>query len=69
MDLASDIARLTPQERLDLIERLWESLDDAEVPLTPAQRAELDRRIAGFDEDHDQNVGWAEFRAKLLGPS
>ena len=53
-------------ERLDLIERLWESLDDADVPLTPAQQSELDRRIVGFDEDRAGNIGWEEFRAKLL---
>ena len=39
-----DIARLTPQERLDLISELWDSLSAEDVRLTPAQDAELDRQ-------------------------
>ena len=46
-----DIARLTPQERLDLIGRLWDSLAPEDVSLTPAQQAELARRMQSFDED------------------
>jgi putative addiction module component (TIGR02574 family) len=46
-----DIDRLSPQERLDLIERLWESLETESLALTPAQQAELDRRLATLDED------------------
>ena len=41
-----DIEMLTVEERLDLIERVWDSLTvtQDEIPLTDAQRAELDRR-------------------------
>ena len=48
-----DITNLTPAERLRLIEDLWESLRDnpEQVPLTPAQEAELDRRIAQVEQD------------------
>jgi putative addiction module component (TIGR02574 family) len=44
---------LSSQERLELLERLWESLSraPAEVPLTAAQRAELDRRSEALDRD------------------
>ena len=48
-DLKPELARLSPRQRLALIEALWESLDDKDVPVTEAQRAELDRRIAGFE--------------------
>lgn len=46
-----DIESLTPQERLDLIGQLWDSLDSNDVQLTPAQAAELDRRLETLDED------------------
>ena len=46
-----DISRLTPKERLDLIGELWDSLSATDVRLTPAQEAELDRRLATFDAD------------------
>jgi putative addiction module component (TIGR02574 family) len=49
---AIDLNRLTTEERLDLIERLWDSLGAAAstIPLTPAQREELDRRLDDLDE-------------------
>ena len=64
-DLAPELARLSPRQRLDLIESLWESLDEKDVPVTDAQRAELDRRIAGFDQDAAESIPWDQLRAEL----
>jgi putative addiction module component (TIGR02574 family) len=64
-DLVPELARLSPRQRLDLIERLWESLEDEDVPVTEAQRAELDRRIAGFDQDRERSIPWEEVKAEL----
>jgi len=45
-----DIQRLSPAERLALIEELWESLDKTrDVSLTDSQREELDRRAEALD--------------------
>ena len=41
-------------DEADLIEALWDSLDDKDVPVTEPQRAELDRRIAGFERDRNK---------------
>ena len=62
---AIDIARLTPQERLDLISRLWDSLDASDIPLTPAQEAELDRRLASLDQDIAHGSTWEQIEAEL----
>jgi len=45
------IDRLDAEQRLSLLEEIWESLDDSSVPLTDAQRAELEHRVA----DHQQS--------------
>jgi putative addiction module component (TIGR02574 family) len=43
------VSNLTPSERLDLIEFIWDSLNDTEEPkLTNEQAAELDSRIAAM---------------------
>ena len=66
MQLTQDeITRLSPQERLTLIEQLWDSLTDADIPLPPAQRAELERRLATLDRDRDEGVTWESLRAEL----
>lgn len=60
-----DISRLTPEERLDLIGELWDSLSVADVRLTPAQKAELDRRLASFDADRREAIPWEDIDAEL----
>jgi len=60
-----DISHLTPKERLDLIGELWDSLSAADVRLSPAQEAELDRRLATFDEDRREAVPWEDIEAEL----
>lgn len=58
-----EIRRLSPSERLMLIGDLWDSLDDATV--TPAQASELERRLAGLDDDLTEAVTWDQLRAEL----
>ena len=60
-----EINRLSPRERLSLIEQLWDSLSNADVPLTPAQKAELERRLETFDQDRAHAVTWDSLKAEL----
>lgn len=60
-----ELARLTPPERLALISQLWDSLEDEQLPLTTAQQAELDRRLATFDQDRREGITWAALKAEL----
>ena len=64
-DLGPELARLSPRQRLELIERLWESLEDEDLPLTETQRAQLDRRIEGFDQDREPSIPWERLKAEL----
>ena len=60
-----ELARLTPPERLALISQLWDSLEDDHLPLTAAQRTELDLRLATLDQDRSEGVTWAALKAEL----
>lgn len=62
-----DFSHLTREERLQLIEELWDSLDEEQDPpdLTPAQRAELDRRLALADSDQTTWHTWDEVKESL----
>jgi putative addiction module component (TIGR02574 family) len=61
-ELNIDIDRLDVEQRLRLIERIWESLnkDPTAIPLTPAQRAELDRRLDEVEQGHTGGIPWDE---------
>jgi putative addiction module component (TIGR02574 family) len=60
-----ELVRLTPPERLALISQLWDSLGDGQLPLTAAQQAELDRRLAALDQDRRKGITWAALKAEL----
>jgi putative addiction module component (TIGR02574 family) len=60
-----ELVRLTPPERLELISQLWDSLEDDHLPLTAAQRMELDDRLASLDQDRCEGVTWATLKAEL----
>ena len=53
-----DIKTLTPQERLALLEEIWDSLEPEDVPVTDAQRGELDRRLDDLERDRDLGIPW-----------
>ena len=58
----SDIEMLTVEERLALIERVWNSLTVApdDIPLTNAQREELDRRIDELEHEGPVGIPWED---------
>ena len=66
MQFTSDeIERLSTRERLHLIEQLWDSLSDTDVPVPTAQQAELERRLATLDDDRSHAVTWESLKADL----
>ena len=64
----AELLELPVEERLKLLEALWESI--AELPealeLTEAQKQELDRRLAAYEQDPEAGVPWPELKARLL---
>ena len=65
-----DIDRMTADERLALIEELWDSLGESPIELSVEQRAELARRSAQIDEDlrlgRPLGRSWEDVKANLL---
>jgi putative addiction module component (TIGR02574 family) len=59
------IDRLDVDERLALVEEIWATIcaDAKSFPLTDAQRAELDRRVAEDDAFPGDVVPWDEVKA------
>jgi putative addiction module component (TIGR02574 family) len=64
---AQRIRELSPAERIDLIEQLWESFvdDPATLPVTAEQREELRRRLADHERDPGAARPWSEVRDEL----
>jgi putative addiction module component (TIGR02574 family) len=62
-----DIHNLTVAERIQLAEDLWDSVaaETGELPLTEAQAAELDRRLADLAGDPEAGEDWPVVRARI----
>jgi putative addiction module component (TIGR02574 family) len=62
--------RLSVEERLTLIDQLWDSIEasHAEAPpiqFTEAQRAEVERRLEKYRDDPAAGTPWDEVKARL----
>ena len=71
MDVATILAEaeaLSVEERLQIAEALWDSVaaDAEQLPLTDAQRQELERRLADDLANPDDVVSWDEVEAQAL---
>ena len=60
--------RLGADERLDLLEELWVSLDADTVPVTDAQRIELEARRHEHETNPDDVVSWEDAKDSALPP-
>ena len=66
---AIDIASLSYEERLRFLDELWESLSRTPeaIPLTNAQREELDRRLDELDHEEPIGIPWEEVLRRIRG--
>ena len=57
-----DVAKMSPEQRLELLEQLWESLSEMPeaVPMTDAQREELGQRLDDLDREGPVGIPWNE---------
>jgi len=62
------IDRLGIEERLALVEEIWDSIaaESGTLPLTEAQRTELTKRIAEDDSNPDATVPWEDVKSATL---
>ena len=64
-DLLAEALKLSPSDRLHLIEALWDTLSEEDIPVTPAERALLDERLADLEKNPDAQSPWPEVKARL----
>jgi len=65
-DLRSQIRSLSAEQKADLLDTVWESLEADALALTDAQRAELDHRIARHEQNPSDVIPWEQVRATLF---
>ena len=64
--ILKDLSHLGPYERLQLVEDLWDSIDQDTLPaMTDATYDELTRRAASADKHPEHNVSIEQIAVKL----
>jgi putative addiction module component (TIGR02574 family) len=64
-DLLAEALKLSPGDRLQLIEALWDTLSEGDIPVTPDDRVLLDERLADLEQNPDAQSPWSEVKARL----
>ncbi len=63
-DLLAEALKLSPDDRLRLIEALWDTLLEEDLPVTQEERVLLDSRLADLEANPGDQSPWAEVRAR-----
>jgi putative addiction module component (TIGR02574 family) len=66
-DLVTEILALPVDERIGLVEAIWDSIaaTPEALPLSPQHREELDRRLAELEADPDSGIAPEEAFARI----
>src|SRR6266851_530821 len=63
--LLAKVSSLSPADRLELIGAVWDTLSPDDLPVTDAERALLDARLADMERNPDDQSPWPEVKARL----
>ena len=64
-----ELRTLSASEKLALVTELWEDLASKpeDIPITPEQIAEVDRRLEEYRQNPGLGSSWEEVKARILG--
>jgi len=64
----ADALELTVAERIQLVEDIWDSIAAVPqpIPLSAAQREELERRLEDYHQHPGEGSPWEEVRQRIL---
>lgn len=65
--MLTEIEQLSVAERIQLVEDIWDGIAGSpdSVPLTQAQKDELDHRLETMQQTSEAGITWAQLKATL----
>jgi putative addiction module component (TIGR02574 family) len=64
--LPSQISSLSVAEKYELLDALWEDIEAHSPVVTEGQLAELDRRMAKYEQDPSSAILWEKIKADIF---
>jgi putative addiction module component (TIGR02574 family) len=66
-ELLNELLKLSPAERFELAQDLWDSVEPGDMPPPTAEQIqEAERRYAELERDPGKGLTWEEVKARLL---
>jgi putative addiction module component (TIGR02574 family) len=60
-----EILDMSVDERIAMVEKIWDSIDHENISLTEAQQNELDRRLERYEKGETTFVTWDSIKKEL----
>jgi putative addiction module component (TIGR02574 family) len=61
-----EILDLSVAERISMIEKIWDSIDPVDIPLSSAYEQELDRRLSRYEKGETSFVTWNSIKNEMV---
>ena len=63
--LLAKVVSLSPADRIEFIGAIWDTLSPDDLPVTEAEKALLDIRLADLERNPSDQSSWSEVKARL----
>ncbi len=63
VEIIDQLRAMPPNERHEVVGRIWDEFADRDLEITPKQAAELDRRLAEHRANPNDVASWAEIKS------
>lgn len=63
----NEIKKLSVEERIQMVEAIWDSIEDDTIDLnmTPEQKKEIERRIEKYERGEGKFYSWEEVKQRI----
>ena len=65
-DLLAEILKLSPSERIQLVDHIWASLSPADTAVRKEELQALQQRVARTEADPARGIPWDAIKRELL---
>ena len=64
----AEILELSVAEKIQIVEDIWDSISNSpeELPLSEAEKLELDERLEDYRQNPDNRIEWETLKKNLL---
>lgn len=63
-DMEEAIRNMPASDKIDLVDAIWDSIEEKDIALAPTVRSLLEKRLETYEQDKLRARGWQEVRKR-----